>query len=213
MLENNTDNCNSIETASPDEKEVVMAFIFLEDGIPYLKRAADEDLEPGKWGVPAGHVEKTDASPLAAMIREVSEETRLKIDPNTAIKLDAYRTVAKGPDGAIKEKLFAHAFLVMLPQYSLKNVIINPESHMGKMVLHMSDIKACYTQITKPLLRDASKTTLNIEELTTPDTDLIRVCFPAVKEIITKMELTLTAFVFANAKEFNISKKDKSRAF
>jgi len=77
----------------------------------------------------------------------------------------------------------------------------------------MDDIKAYYTQITKPLLRDASKTTLSIEELTTPDTDLIKVCFPAIKEIITKMELTLTAFVFANTKGFNGLKKDKSRAF
>jgi len=213
-MSNNTNNRNSIEISNPDEKEIVSAFIFLNDGIPYLRRAMNEDLERGKWGVPAGHIDKTDASPLAAMIREANEETKLKVDPDKTIYLGAYRTVAKGPDGAVKEKLLAHAFLVIIPDHFLSDVKINPETHSDKITLHMDDIKAYYVQLIQPLLRGAIKTTmLSIEELATPDIDLIRACFPALKEITTKMALTLTALSFANPKEFNSLKIDKSRVY
>jgi len=58
----------------------VSAIIFDQEGrVLIQKRAADEEVFPGKWGIPGGTVEMTDTSLESALAREVREEVGIEI--------------------------------------------------------------------------------------------------------------------------------------
>lgn len=50
-----------------------------DDEILMIKRADDEEVFPGYWGIPGGTVEPTDASLEAALSRECQEEVGVEI--------------------------------------------------------------------------------------------------------------------------------------
>lgn len=58
----------------------VSAVIFNDDKILILKRAMDEEVFPGLWGIPGGTVEMTDETLDSALDREVLEEVGIKIN-------------------------------------------------------------------------------------------------------------------------------------
>ncbi|MEM3883365.1 MAG: NUDIX domain-containing protein [Methanothrix sp.] len=65
-----------------DGNEVDVAFVMIVtgDGVVYLKRNDDDDIEPGKWCLPSGHVESGETCKSAA-VRELYEETGIKAGP------------------------------------------------------------------------------------------------------------------------------------
>ena len=72
-----------------NENEVPVAFIvaITGDGVVYLKRSDYDDIEPGKWCLPSGHVENGETHKDAA-VRELYEETGIKAPgPCIATKL------------------------------------------------------------------------------------------------------------------------------
>ena len=70
-----------------DGNEVDVAFVMIVtgDGVVYLKRNEDDDIEPGKWCLPSGHVESGETCKSAA-VRELYEEKskrpEIQICPN-----------------------------------------------------------------------------------------------------------------------------------
>lgn len=63
-----------------------------------IKRADDEDVFPGYWGVPGGTVEPTDATLEDALLRECMEEVGIEIEDVEAISNDIND---KGDKGAL----------------------------------------------------------------------------------------------------------------
>jgi len=57
----------------------VSVLIFKKDKILVQKRAQNEEMFPGLWGIPGGTVEITDNSLEEALFREVDEEVGIKI--------------------------------------------------------------------------------------------------------------------------------------
>ncbi|MEL7063020.1 MAG: NUDIX hydrolase [Bacteroidota bacterium] len=75
-------------TAFPDFKnqvEVVTCFIEHDDQILVLKRSEKED-QPFMWGIPGGKIDAgVDPDPHTAIVREVLEETGLRLKPSDVI--------------------------------------------------------------------------------------------------------------------------------
>jgi len=63
-----------------------------------IKRADDEDIFPGLWGIPGGTVEPTDASLEDALQRECLEEVGISVDNIRPITNDIHD---KGDKGAL----------------------------------------------------------------------------------------------------------------
>lgn len=64
---------------------VAACYIEIENKLLLLQRAAT-NLESGKWGVPAGKLEKNE-TPKNAAVRELFEETGIRINASTQIQL------------------------------------------------------------------------------------------------------------------------------
>lgn len=58
----------------------VSVVISNDEGFLLIKRAEDEDVFPGYWGIPGGEVEANDASLEEALKRECLEEIEVTID-------------------------------------------------------------------------------------------------------------------------------------
>lgn len=63
----------------------VSAIVFSDDKYFMIRRADDEEVFPGHWGVAGGTVEAGDASLEDALIREFLEEVRAKVIPGEII--------------------------------------------------------------------------------------------------------------------------------
>lgn len=70
------------------QTSVVTCFIQYQDSLLVLKRSPKEN-QSFIWGTPGGKIEKNDATPDAAIIREISEETGIKLQS------DALQFIAK----------------------------------------------------------------------------------------------------------------------
>lgn len=76
----------------------VSAVIQKDDKFLLIKRADDEDMFPGFWGIPGGTVEPTDASLEGALRRECLEEIGINIVDIQPITNDIHD---KGEKGAL----------------------------------------------------------------------------------------------------------------
>ncbi len=99
--------------------EVVSCFVEYKGEIILLERPEHKP-EGGTWGVPAGKVEEGE-KPLAAMIRELWQETKLKI-PKSKIKFDR-KVYVRYPDYDFVYHIF-HALLD-----ARERIKINPKEH------------------------------------------------------------------------------------
>lgn len=79
--------------------KVNVSTVIVKDGkFLVIKRADDEEVFPGMWGIPGGTVEPTDPNLEAALIRECEEEVGIAIKNNAIIANDIHD---KGDKGAI----------------------------------------------------------------------------------------------------------------
>ncbi len=63
---------------NPKSHRGVLVFIVGRDGVLFLKRADNDDIQPGKWGAVTGHADG-DETPMQAAIREVKEEAGIDV--------------------------------------------------------------------------------------------------------------------------------------
>lgn len=79
--------------------KVNVSTVIVKDGkFLVIKRADDEEVFPGMWGIPGGTVEPTDPTLEAALVRECEEEVGIVIKNNVLIADDIHD---KGDKGAI----------------------------------------------------------------------------------------------------------------
>lgn len=76
----------------------VSAVIRQGDAFLLIKRADDEEVFPGLWGIPGGTVEPTDATLEGALRRECLEEVGIEVDNIRLITNDIHD---KGDKGAL----------------------------------------------------------------------------------------------------------------
>jgi len=80
----------------------VSAVVKKDDTFLLIKRADDETVFPGYWGIPGGTVEYGDGNLEAALSREFMEEVGIEIEP---VRLIANNTVVK-PEKAMLYLVF-----------------------------------------------------------------------------------------------------------
>lgn len=79
--------------------KVNVSTVIVKDGkFLLIKRADDEEVFPGMWGIPGGTVEPNDKTLEAALSRECEEEVGISIGKSTLIADDVHN---KGDKGAI----------------------------------------------------------------------------------------------------------------
>jgi len=79
--------------------KVNVSTVIMKDGkFLVIKRADDEDVFPGMWGIPGGTVEPTDVTLEAALSRECEEEVGIVIKNSILVADDIHD---KGDKGAI----------------------------------------------------------------------------------------------------------------
>ena len=84
----------------------VSSVVFNGENVLVQKRAQNEEIFPGLWGIPGGTVEMTDSSLEEALEREVLEEVGVKIKNHRLIKNN------------IKEReLFGMLYIVFTSEY------------------------------------------------------------------------------------------------
>ncbi|MCL5679728.1 MAG: NUDIX hydrolase [Candidatus Marsarchaeota archaeon] len=108
-----------------DYVDVAFVIPVLREGVLYLKRNDNDDIEPGKWCVPSGHVEKGENYDAAA-IRELEEETGLKAHASMLEYIGTFNHSLDGTDYRV--------WLYMIENRSLRigDVKIFPEEHSDK---------------------------------------------------------------------------------
>lgn len=84
-----------------------------DDDFLLLKRADDEDVFPGYWGIPGGTVEPTDASLEAALERECMEEVGVTI---TDTRLVSNNINDKGDKGGALYLVYEAQYAAGQPQ-------------------------------------------------------------------------------------------------
>jgi 8-oxo-dGTP diphosphatase len=84
--------------SKPQFKVNVSTVIVKDDTFLMIKRADDEDVFPGLWGIPGGTVEHTDTTLIKALERECLEEVGIEII-NSSMIADDIRT--KDDQGSI----------------------------------------------------------------------------------------------------------------
>lgn len=70
-----------------NQVETAFCYVFVKDKLLILKNAVHKKIEPEFWGVPGGKVEKEEPVKLAAL-RELKEETSIKVNPSQLIYAD-----------------------------------------------------------------------------------------------------------------------------
>jgi 8-oxo-dGTP pyrophosphatase MutT (NUDIX family) len=110
-----------------NENEVPVAFIvaITGDGVVYLKRSDYDDIEPGKWCLPSGHVENGETHKDAA-VRELYEETGIKAGPEELEHLATFPYLLDGTKYSI------WLYLVEKGGLGLEDVKIFAEEHSEK---------------------------------------------------------------------------------
>lgn len=104
--------------------EVSAIYVVIENHVLFLQRGKCR-VENGKWGVPAGKLEKNE-SPLDAAIRELFEETGIEVDRAALINLGTLYMRKPDLDYAY------HSFELKLNQFPL--VVLSDEHHAHRWV-------------------------------------------------------------------------------
>jgi 8-oxo-dGTP diphosphatase len=119
--------------------KVNVSTVIMKDGkFLVIKRADDEEVFPGMWGIPGGTVEPTDATLEAALSRECEEEVGIVIKHSALIADDIHD---KGDKGAI--------YLVYKSEYQSGE----PKPLDGTAEVHWLDIETIRTlQLTPKTL-------------------------------------------------------------
>lgn len=68
----------------------------------------------GKLALPGGHVDPEDASPLAAAVRELYEETRVRVAADDLQEVGVYNAPGRDPRGPYSTT----AFVVVVPEHT-----------------------------------------------------------------------------------------------
>jgi len=102
---------------------VAEVYIMFEDEILMFKRSESKKKFPGYWSIPGGHIDEGE-DPLAAAIREVEEETGLRVTPDQ-MKL---RVVALHHHLDRQELYAAFAFVATIKE----KVILSQETEEGE---------------------------------------------------------------------------------
>lgn len=97
------------------------AVIMKDDSVLVVKRAADEKMNPGKWDLPGGHIEKGETVE-ESLRREILEETGLRIE---MVDIIAITEFAKDSPLFEQEK----RGLRFLATYVSGEVRLNPAEH------------------------------------------------------------------------------------
>ena len=120
-----------------EENEVPVAFIVVAtgDGVVYLKRSEDDDIEPGKWCLPSGHVESGETYKNAA-VRELYEETGIKAEPE---ELEYLASFPYTLDGTRYKVLL---YVVEKDTLGLEDVKIFADEHSEKRCIRMETLAA-----------------------------------------------------------------------
>lgn len=110
-----------------NKNEVPVAFIvaITGDGVVYLKRSDNDDIEPGKWCLPSGHVEIGETCKNAAT-RELYEETGIEAEPEELEHIATFPYLLNGT----KYKVWL--YLVEKGGLGLEDVKIFAEEHSEK---------------------------------------------------------------------------------
>jgi ADP-ribose pyrophosphatase YjhB (NUDIX family) len=95
----------------------VSSVVFNGKSVLVQKRAQNEEVFPGLWGIPGGTVEMTDSSLEAALEREVLEEVGIKIKNHRLIKNN---TKEKG--------LFGMLYIVFTSEYDTGDLVAMDET-------------------------------------------------------------------------------------
>ncbi len=118
-----------------DSKTEVVAFVVLltKDGVVYLKRNDNDDIEPGKWCLPSGHVEKWETCEKAA-IRELNEETGIKAEPNELEYLGTFNYLLNGKNFNV------WLYFVEKAELTLSDISIFAGEHSGKKCIKIDTL-------------------------------------------------------------------------
>ncbi|MEM0154653.1 MAG: NUDIX hydrolase [Methanothrix sp.] len=118
--------------------DVTFIAVVTGDGIIYLKRNEDDDIEPGKWCLPSGHVESGEAYKSAA-VRELYEETGIKANPK---ELEHIGTFPYMLDGTMFR---VWLYFVEKGSLSLNDVVVFEEEHSDKKCIGIDTLAAMRT--------------------------------------------------------------------
>ncbi|MBA2369929.1 MAG: NUDIX hydrolase [Candidatus Protochlamydia sp.] len=112
--------------------EISACYLEIDNNLLLLQRAQGK-LEPGKWGVPAGKIEKNE-SPEKAAIRELFEETSITVE--NFLQLESLDSLyIRKPE----IDYIYHMFRVQLDQ--IPNVNLSREEHQHYIWASAKDIK------------------------------------------------------------------------
>jgi 8-oxo-dGTP pyrophosphatase MutT (NUDIX family) len=113
-----------------DFVDVAFVVPIINEGVLYLKRNDNDDIEPGKWCIPSGHVENGESYESAAK-REFEEETGIKVDKDRLEYVSTFNYLLDGT--------YYKVWLYMIEDRSLhvNDVKLFPEEHSAKKCIGM----------------------------------------------------------------------------
>ncbi|MCL4404486.1 MAG: NUDIX hydrolase [Candidatus Marsarchaeota archaeon] len=126
---------SSISDSKPKEVDVVFIALFTGDGLVYLKRREDDDIEPGKWCLPSGHVEAGEAN-LAAAVRELKEETGITVNGNDLEYILDFSHNLNGTDYRV------WLYSMQDSNLSINDVRVFPEEHSAKRAMEIDALRS-----------------------------------------------------------------------
>ncbi|MCL4387572.1 NUDIX hydrolase [Candidatus Marsarchaeota archaeon] len=128
------------------EVDVAFVVVVTRDGVVYLKRNEDDDIEPGKWCLPSGHVESGEKY-VSAAVRELYEETGIRAKPDELEHLGTFPYLLDGT------KFRVWLYLVEKSALGAGDVRVFEEEHSGKRCIGIEALAAMHS------LRDGEKFT------------------------------------------------------
>jgi 8-oxo-dGTP pyrophosphatase MutT (NUDIX family) len=116
----------------PKSKEIAVPAVL------YLRRSEKDPIEPGKWGIPGGHI-KDGESPRAATIREVQEETGLSLRGRKLVPFGSFSLFIKTREGKPLPSE-GHVFGFMADGFTIDDVSLR-SSHVAKKLVDMPKLR------------------------------------------------------------------------
>jgi|GEM_PF-5230423 len=149
----NADIKNLIRKKECQSGAVSAVFVMIDEGILYLKRADNDKIEGGMYGIPAGHL-KDGENAIDAAIRETFEESGLKINPTELQFITDMNVNVRYTKGG---EFSLHIFVFFADKRSvgLKDIKICDE-HSSAVAISIDDMRA--------LLRADSKGIINLRD-------------------------------------------------
>jgi 8-oxo-dGTP pyrophosphatase MutT (NUDIX family) len=117
------------------EVDVAFVMVATRDGVVYLKRNEEDDIEPGKWCLPSGHIERGEKYEEAA-IRELYEETGINAEPEELKHLGTFPYFLDG----IKYRVWL--YFVEKGKLGFEDVRAFEEEHSGKKCIGIGALAA-----------------------------------------------------------------------